>query len=161
MNNILVFVQSGYLTDLESVLVKNIKKSLSVILGKNETSYVDEGFALTDLGDGGSPRTLLRLRGNGSCKSSYVAVLQQGMEEWSSRHKQVDECEGCESEFAKALSVLVVLGYSCALVAVLMGAAAFARRQLLKKRVSKGPYKVLLTATDFVFPQIADSRRVS
>lgn len=35
------------------------------------------------------------------------------------------------------------------------------RRHLLKKRMSKGPYKIILTATDFVFPQIPDARRVS
>lgn len=35
------------------------------------------------------------------------------------------------------------------------------RRHLLNKRMSKGPYKIILTATDFVFPQVPDSRRVS
>ncbi|CAB0041147.1 unnamed protein product [Trichogramma brassicae] len=34
------------------------------------------------------------------------------------------------------------------------------KRHLLKKRMSKGPYKIILTATDFVFPQIPDHRRV-
>ncbi|XP_049772085.1 retinal guanylyl cyclase 2 [Schistocerca cancellata] len=33
-------------------------------------------------------------------------------------------------------------------------------KQLLKKRMSKGPYKILLTPSDFVFPQVTDSLRV-
>lgn len=39
--------------------------------------------------------------------------------------------------------------------------AYFIRKHLLKKRMSKGPYKIILTATDFVFPQVHDSRGVS
>lgn len=37
------------------------------------------------------------------------------------------------------------------------------RKKLLKKRMSKGPYKIILTTSDFVFPQVprVDSRRVS
>lgn len=37
------------------------------------------------------------------------------------------------------------------------------RKKLLKKRMSKGPYKIILTTSDFVFPQVPqiDSRRVS
>jgi len=37
------------------------------------------------------------------------------------------------------------------------------RRRLLKKRMSKGPYKIILTTSDFVFPQVppVDSRTVS
>lgn len=37
----------------------------------------------------------------------------------------------------------------------------FFRRQLQKKRMSKGPNKIILTPSDFVFPQIGDNRRVS
>lgn len=37
------------------------------------------------------------------------------------------------------------------------------RKHLLKKRMSKGPYKIILTTSDFVFPQVppVDSRTVS
>ncbi|KAF7996629.1 hypothetical protein HCN44_002275 [Aphidius gifuensis] len=34
------------------------------------------------------------------------------------------------------------------------------RRHLINKRISKGPFKIILTASDFVFPHIADGRRV-
>ncbi|KAJ9584442.1 hypothetical protein L9F63_021217, partial [Diploptera punctata] len=34
------------------------------------------------------------------------------------------------------------------------------RKQLLKKRMSKGPYKILLTPSDFVFPHVPDTLRV-
>ncbi|XP_043477214.1 retinal guanylyl cyclase 2-like isoform X1 [Leptopilina heterotoma] len=38
--------------------------------------------------------------------------------------------------------------------------AALIRRHLMKKRMSKGPYKIILTTSDFVFPQVPDPRRV-
>jgi len=39
----------------------------------------------------------------------------------------------------------------------------YCRKRLLKKRMSKGPYKIILTTSDFVFPQVppVDSRTVS
>lgn len=157
----LIFAEKQVHGDLESVLVTKIKKSISLLSGKDEiTSPEDDVFVLVDVGSYGSPRSLLQVSGDANCTDLTMKVLHD-LNDWSMRHRHTDECEGCETELAKALGVLVILGYSSALVAVLLGAAAFARRQLLKKRVSKGPYKVLLTATDFVFPQIADSRRVS
>ncbi|XP_023248641.1 retinal guanylyl cyclase 2 [Copidosoma floridanum] len=54
--------------------------------------------------------------------------------------------------------LLVSLGSVVLVLSVLM-VLALVRRHLLKKRMSKGPYKIILTATDFVFPQIPDSRR--
>ncbi|XP_058791773.1 guanylate cyclase D isoform X2 [Phymastichus coffea] len=55
--------------------------------------------------------------------------------------------------------VAIILGSLLfALTAIIT--AALIRRHLLKKRMSKGPYKIILTATDFVFPQIPDARRV-
>ncbi|XP_059486563.1 retinal guanylyl cyclase 1 isoform X2 [Neocloeon triangulifer] len=55
---------------------------------------------------------------------------------------------------------------ACAIVAalVIVGAAGVGavglRRQLLKQKMSRGPYKVILTSADFVFPQVGDNRRV-
>lgn len=151
-----------------SVSVKNIVRTL---LSSNNDGALDVtqpledqfGFLLADLRlDDNMLRPLLILKClNGSSSEFDVEKIAHNLEEWSLKHKQLDECDNCVSEFEKTLSVLVILGCSCLFVTVILGAAAVARNQLLKKRVSKGPYKVLLTATDFVFPQIADSRRVS
>lgn len=103
-------------------------------------------------------RPLLRITGSSDTWS--VSHVSDNLEEWNSRHKLLEECENCDTELAKFVNVVAILGCACLFLSVLFGAAALARRQLMKKSVTKGPYKVLLTATDFVFPQIADSRRV-
>ncbi|KDR17127.1 Retinal guanylyl cyclase 2, partial [Zootermopsis nevadensis] len=56
------------------------------------------------------------------------------------------------------IAAIVICSALCAAVLVIAGAVA--RKQLLKKRMSKGPYKILLTPSDFVFPHVADSLRV-
>ncbi|KYB27701.1 Retinal guanylyl cyclase 2-like Protein [Tribolium castaneum] len=141
---------------LESAVLRNVHKSIARLGGLQEQQ---EAFLLSGLHEDGAFRPLLAVsRDNAS--EFVVAEVADNLEEWMLKHKQLDECEGCESELAKTLSVLGILGCSCLFVTVLLGTVALARSQLLKKRVSKGPYKVLLTATDFVFPQIADSRRV-
>ncbi|XP_015601711.1 retinal guanylyl cyclase 2 isoform X2 [Cephus cinctus] len=61
--------------------------------------------------------------------------------------------------FRTAHIVAIILGSLLfALIAIVT--AALIRRHLLKNRMSKGPYKIILTASDFVFPQLPDSRRV-
>lgn len=142
---------------IESALVTNIQKSLASLSAvQDETAR----FLLAGLQENDVFRPLLTVTRHNSSEFA-VAEVEGNFDEWMLKHKQLEECEGCESELAKALSVLGILGCSCLFVTVLLGTVALARNQLLKKRVSKGPYKVLLTATDFVFPQIADSRRVS
>lgn len=47
------------------------------------------------------------------------------------------------------------------LVMCILGAAIVIRYRLLQKRTSKAPYRVLLAASDFKFPQLADNLRVS
>ncbi|XP_044266465.1 retinal guanylyl cyclase 2 isoform X2 [Tribolium madens] len=141
---------------LESVVLKNIQKSIASFSGVQDQL---DAFLLTGLHEDDAFRPLLTVSRDNS--SDFVVVeVSDNLEEWMLKHKQLDECEGCEPELAKSLSVLGILGCSCLFLTVLLGTVALARSQLLKKRVSKGPYKVLLTATDFVFPQIADSRRV-
>ena len=118
-------------------------------------------FLLLDVKDDNSLRPLVTTTrfGNGS---DYVVVdVEDNLEEWRLKHVLDDDCDSCESGLANMLSVLVILGCSSLSAAFVFGVVAFGRYHLIKKRMSKGPYKVLLTATDFVFPQIADSRRVS
>lgn len=142
---------------LECAVLKNIKKSFASLSAVRDEQSV---FLLSGLQDDDIFGSLLSVSRDNSSEF-VVTEVRDNLEEWILKHKQLDECEGCETELTKALSVLGILGCSCLFVTVLLGTAALARNQLLKKRVSKGPYKVLLTATDFVFPQIADSRRVS
>lgn len=109
-----------------------------------------------------SVRPLLSVtKNNNVSDSSSVRRVSLNFDEWLVRHEQVEECENCQSDIEKVLSVLIILVCSGLFVTLIIGVVAFARSQLIKKRVSKGPYKVLLTASDFVFPQISDSRRVS
>lgn len=147
---VLMFSDSDSISDCETDVVRNINRSLA-LLGEEHAEEAE--FFLFDLTDGDDWRQLVRVSG--------AQVSFENMEEWAGKHARGEDCEGCDSEYAKTLDVLMVLGYLCLFVAVLSAAVAAARKQLLKKRVAKGPYKVLLTATDFVFPQIPDSRRVS
>ncbi|XP_043283814.1 retinal guanylyl cyclase 2 isoform X2 [Venturia canescens] len=55
--------------------------------------------------------------------------------------------------------ITIVLG-SLLFALMILVTVALIRRHLLNKRMSKGPYKIILTASDFVFPQMPDSRRV-
>lgn len=66
-----------------------------------------------------------------------------------------------ESTFHIVHIVTVVLG-SLLLIVLAISIAILIRKKLLKKRMSKGPYKIILTTSDFVFPQVpqVDSRRV-
>lgn len=142
---------------LESAVLRNIKKSLLSLSAVSDEQFV---FLLSGLHDDDTFRSLLTVKRDNSSEF-VVAEFRDNLDEWVLKHKQLDECDACETEMTKTLSVLGILGCSCLFVTIILGAAALARNQLLKKRISKGPYKVLLTATDFVFPQIADSRRVS
>lgn len=93
-----------------------------------------------------------------------VQRIEANFEKWILKHStNEDECENCNelSTVAKTTQVLLIMLCSTLFVGVILGITVLARNQLLKKRISKGPYKVLLTAADFVFPQVADSRRVS
>ncbi|CAG9814278.1 unnamed protein product [Phaedon cochleariae] len=90
----------------------------------------------------------------------YSERMLEYLDEWIVKHEQAEDCEECTNNIQKILTAVIILGCSCLFVSAVLGAVALARNQLGKKRVTKGPYKVLLTATDFVFPQIADSRRV-
>lgn len=74
------------------------------------------------------------------------------------------DCTGTasdESTFRIAHVVTIVLG-SLLLTGFAISIAVLIRKKLLKKRMSKGPYKIILTTSDFVFPQVpqVDSRRV-
>lgn len=89
---------------------------------------------------------------------------EHNFEEWILKHSTNEEdCENCVelSAMAKTTQVLLIMLCSSLFVGVVLGIMVLARNQLLKKRIIKGPYKVLLTGADFVFPQVVDSRRVS
>lgn len=153
---ILIYSDSDSSSDCETDLVRNINRSLAILFDQKVENIE---FFLLDLSDSDNLRHLLKLSKNGD--GVILEVLLDSLDEWSARHVHKDDCEGCDAEYDKTLNVLMILGYSCVFVTVLIAVVAIARKQLLKKRVAKGPYKVLLTATDFVFPQIPDSRRVS
>ncbi|KAK9879677.1 hypothetical protein WA026_006738 [Henosepilachna vigintioctopunctata] len=117
-------------------------------------------FYIADLLQDDSPRLLIKLSRRGNLSDFTLTRITDSLEEWIIKHKRFEECEGCENDIMKIISVLLILGSSCVFLIVLLGVVAFARTQLLRKKVTKGPYKVILTATDFVFPQISDKRRV-
>ncbi|KRT84594.1 protein kinase [Oryctes borbonicus] len=147
-----VFFNESECYTIENEVLRNLKRSVNM-------SLVDFKFVLLDIREDDTFRPLLSV--TVSNRTEYnLSKIAENIDEWSVKHIQSDECENCDAEFAKLLSVLAILGCSSVSVVVIFGVAALARYQLLKKRVAKGPYKVLLTATDFVFPQIADSRRV-
>ncbi|XP_033351701.1 uncharacterized protein LOC117234512 isoform X1 [Bombus vosnesenskii] len=66
-----------------------------------------------------------------------------------------------ESALRIAHIVTIILG-SLLLTVFAISVAILIRKKLLKKRMSKGTYKIILTTSDFVFPQVpqVDSRRV-
>ncbi|EGI59709.1 Retinal guanylyl cyclase 2 [Acromyrmex echinatior] len=65
------------------------------------------------------------------------------------------------SSFRTTHIVAIILG-SLLFTFVAIAVAIIIRKRLLKKRMSKGPYKIILTTSDFVFPQVppVDSRTV-
>lgn len=71
-------------------------------------------------------------------------------------------CIGRGGRQATPWSVAAATGAAVlAVTAVLAGVAVAVRNYAVRTRLSKGPNRVVLTASDFVFPQPADARRVS
>lgn len=159
---LLIYTESDFNVTIENRIEIKLRRSIDIINNNNNNNnqyeYSLDEFTLLDMRDDDSLRSLITIYINNS--DYYVEEYSNNLVEWNSKHKD-NECENCEHEFTKLLSVFIILGCSSLFVALLLGIAAIARYHLLKKRITKGPYKVLLTATDFVFPQIADSRRVS
>lgn len=138
---------------LETVLVAKLKNALD-----GEEDY---RFVLLDLKNDSSWMPLLDVTLSNSSKFE-VTNMWENLDDWLAKHRHGSDCDGCEEdELAKFITVLIVLICAGAFVAVVLGIAALARNQVIKKRLSKGPYKVLLSAADFVFPQLTTSRRVS
>ncbi|XP_067207687.1 retinal guanylyl cyclase 2 isoform X2 [Linepithema humile] len=73
------------------------------------------------------------------------------------------DCPGglADMSFRTTHIVAIILG-SLLFTFVAIAVAIIVRKRLLKKRMSKGPYKIILTTSDFVFPQVppVDSRTV-
>lgn len=95
-----------------------------------------------------------------------VELIEDNFEEWVQKHSTTeDDCLDGQctdiSSVMKTTQILLIVLCSILLTGILIGITILARNHLLKKRISKGPYRVLLTAADFVFPQVPDSRRVS
>ncbi|KAF5287948.1 hypothetical protein FQA39_LY15586 [Lamprigera yunnana] len=143
-----------YNISVESVIVRRIKHAVG--LKTNECAK----FVLLDLRDEGTWRPLL-IVGRDNNSEFVINKIMNNLDEWTLKHKQIDECEGCENELTKLANVLMIFSCSFVFVFILLLTVALIRKQLIKKKLSKGPYKILLTATDFVFPQLADSRRLS
>lgn len=152
--HLLIFTEKIFESNtLETVLLSKLRRALD---GED-----DKLFVLLDLKDDLSWRPLLDvIPMNGS--EFRVKQIWGNLDEWLANHLHGNDCDGCEkSELAKLITVLIVLSCAGASVAGVLGIAALARNQVIKKRLSKGPYKVLLSTADFVFPQLTTSRRVS
>ncbi|KAJ8956889.1 hypothetical protein NQ318_014306 [Aromia moschata] len=133
--NVLIFANTDTVhLDLESYVVESVKKTVFALKTGSELGF---GFTLGDFRYNDSLRPLLFVRGNGSTGFS-VEKAAEDLEEWSLKHKQLDECDDCRSDLEKSLSVLVILGCSCLFVCVILAAAALARNQLVKKRGVEG-----------------------
>ncbi|XP_074040194.1 retinal guanylyl cyclase 2 isoform X2 [Leptinotarsa decemlineata] len=152
-NDVLMFTRNSTSANREASVIEQVKLSLSP---RSDNHF---SFSLADFRLNNTLRHLLVVNGNNSSDMS-VEKMHANLDEWSLKHAQFDECDECRTNYEKVLSVVVILGCSGLSVFLILGAVALARNQFIKKRVTKGPYKVLLTAADFVFPQIADSRRV-
>ncbi|XP_025163076.1 retinal guanylyl cyclase 2 isoform X2 [Harpegnathos saltator] len=65
------------------------------------------------------------------------------------------DCAGglADMSFRTTHIVAIILG-SLLFTFVAIAIAIIIRKRLLKKRMSKGPYKIILTTSDFVFPQV-------
>lgn len=156
-NSLIFSWKDAFHSSIEVLLINQIKRSLSSERTREFSFFIGDVVKnYTTL------RPLLSItKSNNVSDWSSIRRISNNFDEWLVKHEQQEECEDCRSDVEKTLSVLIILVCSCLFVTLIMGVVALARNQLIKKRVSKGPYKVLLTATDFVFPQIADSRRVS
>ncbi|KAJ8686310.1 hypothetical protein QAD02_022104 [Eretmocerus hayati] len=68
---------------------------------------------------------------------------------------QLEKISGVTLDTTHIVFIILALVFILAAITT-----ALIRRHLLKNRRSKGPCKIILTSTDFVFPQIPDARRV-
>ncbi|KAK4880380.1 hypothetical protein RN001_008526 [Aquatica leii] len=154
--NVFGNISSNYVYNIsvESVIVLRMKRALAFKTNENAK------FVLLDLRDEGTWRPLL-ITGRDNNSGFLIHTIIDNLDEWTLKHKQIDDCEGCENELTKLANVLVIFSCSFVFVLMLLVIVALVRKHIIKKKLSKGPYKVMLTATDFVFPQIADSRRLS
>ncbi|CAK9802664.1 Retinal guanylyl cyclase 2 [Anthophora quadrimaculata] len=73
----------------------------------------------------------------------------------------MEDTSNGSSAFRIAHVVTIILG-SIVLTVLAILLVILIRKRLLKNRMSRGPYKIILTTSDFVFPQVprVDSRRV-
>ncbi|XP_020277564.1 retinal guanylyl cyclase 2 isoform X2 [Pseudomyrmex gracilis] len=94
---------------------------------------------------------------------SAVPFLNQTQVETSDSSCDVDDCpdDSPDMSFRTTHIIAIILG-SLLFTFVAIAVAIIIRKRLLKKRMSKGPYKIILTTSDFVFPQVptVDSRTV-
>ncbi|KAG7199229.1 hypothetical protein KM043_018098 [Ampulex compressa] len=70
--------------------------------------------------------------------------------------------DGVEEFAFRTTHIIAIILGSLLLTLVTIAIAILVRKHLLKRRMSKGPYKIILTTSDFVFPQVpqVDSRTV-
>ncbi|KAF7287585.1 hypothetical protein GWI33_005943 [Rhynchophorus ferrugineus] len=155
----LLFLDNATLNlTVEEHVITNIRESFDV----EQISSKTLSFVLVDIQTNLSLRPLLRAFENNE-SSFQTETVQNNFDGWWMTHKQLDECDAfCKFSAENLLSAWLYWVISCSvlLVFLIMGLVAFVRYKLLKKRTSKAPYKVLLAASDFVFPQLSDSRRV-
>ncbi|XP_015438494.1 PREDICTED: retinal guanylyl cyclase 2 [Dufourea novaeangliae] len=91
-----------------------------------------------------------------------IETLKCGAElEGSNTGVECTENSSDETAFRIARIITIILG-SLLLTMFAILTTILIRRKLVQKRMSKGPYKIILTTSDFVFPQVpgVDFRRV-
>ncbi|CAH1131699.1 unnamed protein product [Ceutorhynchus assimilis] len=159
--DMLLFVENGILAlTSEDRLVKNVRETFEMMSFSRSRSSPE--FVLVEILTNASLRPLMRIYESNSSVFRTETVFGN-FEEWWVTHKQLDECDVfCKFSQDNLFSAWVYWVISCSVLLVffILGTVAVIRYRLLKKRTSKAPYKVLLAASDFTFPQLADNLRV-
>lgn len=178
-NHLLIFSdEMNFNKTVENMIVDNLKSTLFILnnskfitsassyesVGRSfccdENSVDEQNFYVANVAENETLRLVFKLELNVNNSNFDLIRITNNFDEWLVKHRRTEECEGCEFDIVKAVSLMLILGCSCLILVVMLGVVAFARTQLLRKNATKGPYKVILTATDFVFPQITDAMRV-
>ncbi|XP_066143154.1 retinal guanylyl cyclase 1 isoform X2 [Euwallacea fornicatus] len=155
LSDVLLFVENdtadGTFTSTEEYVAKSVR---NVVSGLSWTSR----FSLVEVFTDGSFNPVVVITdANGS------AMVPGSFERWWSTHEELDDCDALCRVLASRLFSDSIYWAACLavfLMVTLLGVALLFRYRWLQKRTSKAPYKVLLAASDFTFPQLGDNLRV-
>ncbi|KAL1512941.1 hypothetical protein ABEB36_002440 [Hypothenemus hampei] len=157
--NVLLFLDNATLIATpEDNVIKNVRQTFE----RSSFDLFSTCFSLVDVFTDGSLRLLVNVL------EVNVSVFQTetvpgNFEQWWRTHKHLDECDAfCKlsSNSFSSSSVYWVISCAIFLVLIILGMVTAVRYQFLQNRTSKAPYKVLLSVSDFTFPQLGDNLRV-